>query len=47
MIITYLAYLIMFMIICYVKKRARQLFKRINYMNDNRSNDDEDLESQH
>lgn len=53
MIIGFLAYIVIFVLIlqiasifCYMKKRAHKLFKRINYMNDSRSVDDEDIESQ-
>jgi hypothetical protein len=46
MIITFLAYLVIFILVmqiicCYVKKRTEKYFKRINYSND--SNDSNDF----
>lgn len=58
MIITFLAYLVIFILVmqiicCYVKKRTEKYFKRINYSNDSNDFNDSiytdniDIESQY
>ena len=51
MIIEFLAYIVIFVLILqvisiffYAKRRLRKLFKRINYMNDSRYMDDEEIQ---